>query len=184
MTTTNERRLEFEKIGIQSENRELKIKEIQLRRIIFFQLAILCLLGYLWSVDVRGMLPDWMELYSLAYKCSLIGSLGGVVYCLRAVYLNRCVKGRWNSDWNVWYYLRPIVSGIVGLVAFVFLNAGLLVLDAPSEGYSSPYGFLALSFIAGLNVDRFLVKLEEIAKASWGVRPSRASEESLENREK
>ncbi len=137
----------------------------------------------MWSFDLRGLLPGWFEQFSLAYRSALIGALGGVIYCLRAVYLNRSVKGKWNDDWNVWYFLRPLVSGLVGAVAFVFLNAGLLVLDAGAADNSSPYGFLALSFIAGLNVDRFLVKLEEVAKASWGVKPSRTSERSRKDQE-
>lgn len=123
-------------------------------------------------------MPDWAISFSLPYRCALIGALGGVIYCLRAIYLNRSVRGQWNDDWNVWYYLRPVVSLIVGAVAFVFLKAGLLVLDAGTTNENSPYGFLALSFIAGLNVDRFLIKLEEVAQASWGVKPSRTYEKS------
>ncbi len=105
-----------------------------------------------------------------------MGALGGIIYCLRGVYLDCGVSGRWDDNWNVWYYLRPIVSLLVGIVAYVFLKAGLLVLDAGTE--ESPYGFLAFSFIAGLNVDRFLIKLEELAQVSWGIKPSRASENS------
>jgi hypothetical protein len=67
---------------------------------------------------------------------------------------------------------------LVGSVAYIFLKAGLLVLDAGPTDEASPYGFLALSFIAGLNVDRFLIKLEEVAQVSWGVKPSRTSEVS------
>ena len=102
---------------------------------------------------------------------------------MRAVYLNRSVKGDWDNQWNVWYVLRPLVSGLVGGIAYVFLKAGLLVLDAGSPEQSSTYGFLALSFIAGLNVDRFLVKLEDVAQASWGVKPSRTSERSTKKGE-
>lgn len=145
--------------------------------------AWLSMLAVLWSFDLRDLLPLWFVNYRLVYQCFLIGSLGGTVYCLRAVYLNRSIKGNWNSNWNVWYILRPLVSGLVGAIAFIFLKAGLLVLDAGSSDQSSSYGFLALSFIAGLNVDRFLVKLEDVAQVSWGVKPSRTSEQSISKRE-
>lgn len=141
------------------------------------------MLAVLWSFELRELLPSWFVQYRLAYQCFIIGSLGGTVYCFRAVYLNRSVKGEWNNNWNVWYVLRPLVSGLVGAIAYVFLKAGLLVLDAGSPDQSSPYGFLALSFIAGLNVDRFLVKLEDVAQVSWGVKPSRSSERSTNKRE-
>lgn len=141
---------------------------------------LLCLVGvaWIWSIDVRGLLPDWLAPYSLGFRCSLIGAIGGIVYCLRAIYLNRSVKVQWDSNWNVWYYLRPIISFIVGGVSYVFLNAGLLVLDATQTSTQNVYGFLALSFIAGLNVDRFLVRIEGIAQSAWGIRPSRSSESS------
>tara|TARA_R110000824_G_scaffold336_7_gene2141 strand:- start:43842 stop:44267 length:426 start_codon:yes stop_codon:yes gene_type:complete len=128
-----------------------------------------------------GQLPDWLSPYALGYNCALVGGLGGVTYCLRAIYLNKCVKGQWSEEWHTWYYLRPLVSVLVGVAAYIFLNAGLLVLDAGETSQSSPYGFLALSFIAGLNVDRFLIKLEDLAQASWGIKPSRTSEFSSRN---
>ncbi len=147
-------------------------------RLVLYLIAWLPLIGWLWSVSVRGCLPSWLEPFSLAYQCTLMGALGGVVYCLRAIYLHRSVKKSWDPNWTAWYIIRPVVSSIVGLVAFIFLNAGLLVLDAQHTTSSNQYGFLALSFVVGLNVDRFLVKIEDIARTAWGIRPPRTSEES------
>jgi len=36
-------------------------------------------------------------------------------------------------------------------------------------------GFLALAFIAGLNVDKFITKIEDIAQATWGIEKSRTA---------
>lgn len=63
----------------------------------------------------------------------------------------------------------------------MFLSAGLLVLDAQLIDSTNAYGFLALSFIAGLNVDRFLVRIEQIAQSTWHIKPSRSSDESESN---
>lgn len=146
--------------------------------VVIYLIGWLPLIGWLWGLSVRGFLPSWLEPFSLAYQCALIGAVGGIVYCLRAVYLHRSVRNSWDPNWTTWYIIRPIVSSIVGLVAFIFLNAGLLVLDAEHKTSSNHYGFLALSFVAGLNVDRFLVKIEDIARTAWGIRPSRTSEKS------
>ena len=154
------------------------IKKESMKLVISYLLVWLIGVMSLWTIDVRGLTPEWLVPYSLGYKCALMGALGGVVYCLRAVYLNRSVKAKWNEDWHVWYYLRPVVSLVVGMVSCVFLNAGLLVLDASQVDAARASGFLGLSFIAGLNVDRFLVRLEDIAQSTWGIRPSRASEDS------
>jgi len=63
----------------------------------------------------------------------------------------------------------------------VFLKAGLLILEAGQQSDTTNYGFLALAFIAGLNVDKFLTKIEEIAESIWGIEKSRATQEKEYN---
>jgi hypothetical protein len=66
-------------------------------------------------------------------------------------------------------------------VSWLFLKAGLIVLESSQNPNSSNLGLYALAFIAGLNVDRFLGKLEEIAQSIWGIEKSRASKDSTNN---
>ena len=120
----------------------------------------------------------------LAMRCAFAGGYGGIVYCLRGIYLNASVHKNWDPVWLPWYILRPLVSFVLGGVSFLFIRAGLFVLQAAQVPDSSIVGFLALAFIAGLNVDRFLAKLEDVAQATWGIRPSRTSEPSKEPEKK
>jgi hypothetical protein len=113
-----------------------------------------------------------------------MGIIGGLMYCLRAVYLNRCVRKTWDKEWEVWYYLRPITSAISGFVSFVFLKAGLLILDVASKPDQISFGYLAIAFIAGYNVDNFMKKLEEVASSIWGIKKSRASQDTSAGSEK
>ena len=160
------------------------VKKDMSARIVFIYLIVwLISIGYIWSIEMMGLLPGWLSDSNLPLQCSLIGALGGVTYCLRAIYLNKSVRGQWNKQWVVWYYLRPFTSTIVGGVSYIFLKAGLLALDANAAEEPSPYGYLALAYIAGLNVDRFIIRIEEIAKSNWGIRPSRTSEDSSENKD-
>jgi hypothetical protein len=115
----------------------------------------------------------------LAVYCCMASTLGGVLYCLRAVYLNYCVKNQWDINWEAWYYIRPITSAICGVVAYIFLKGGLLILDAEQVEGSGHFGYLALAFLAGLNVDKFVEKVEEIGKSIFGIEKSRASKLSL-----
>ena len=107
--------------------------------------------------------------------CVLFGGLGGVTYCLRGVYLNACVRKQWDVDWLPWYLLRPIVSLVLGGVSYLFVKSGLLLLGATQDQAGSQLGIWAMSYIAGLNVDRFLAKIEDIGSTVWGVEPSRQS---------
>lgn len=107
--------------------------------------------------------------------CVLFGGLGGATYCLRGVYLNACVRKQWDIGWLPWYLLRPIVSLVLGGVSYLFVKAGLLLMGAGQDQANSLLGIWAVSFIAGLNVDRFLAKIEDLGSAAWGIEPSRQS---------
>jgi hypothetical protein len=127
-------------------------------------------------------LPDWALKARLVSVCAVVGGLGGCIYCLRGVYLNASVRKNWDKAWEVWYYIRPIVSHFCGAVSFVFLKAGLLLLGAKQSDNAGDLGFLALSFIAGLNVDKFISKLEDLAQATWGIEKSRTAK-GIENKD-
>ncbi|MBI5867237.1 MAG: hypothetical protein HZB43_02935 [candidate division Zixibacteria bacterium] len=122
-----------------------------------------------------GFLPQWWNDLGLMLPCALVGGVGGVVYCLRGVYLNASVRKAWDDEWQPWYYIRPVVSHLCGAVSFLFLRAGLLLLEAQPKMPATDLGFLALAFIAGLNVDKFITKIEDIAQATWGIERSRTA---------
>ncbi len=124
-----------------------------------------------------GTLPVWVTQNQLVFICCLSGGFGGIIYCLRGVYLNYSVRKQWDKIWYPWYIIRPFVSILTGGVSFLFLKAGLLVLESESNSNSSHLGFYALAFIAGLNVDKFISKIEDIAQATWGIEKSRTAKD-------
>ena len=119
-----------------------------------------------------------LENLRLVINCILLGGLGGVLYCFRSMYLNFCVKNNWEKKWIPWYIIRPIVSTICGGISFLFLKTGLLILEAQKESDSSNLGFYAFAIIAGMNVDNFIKKIEDIAETTWGISKSRTSKEN------
>ena len=122
-------------------------------------------------------MPSWWNAMGLILLCGLMGGLGGVVYCFRGIYLNASVRKAWDDSWQPWYYIRPLVSHLCGAISFVFLKAGLLLLEAEPKAQTTDLGFLALAFIAGLNVDKFITKIEDVAQATWGIEKSRTAKE-------
>ncbi|MFP3794736.1 hypothetical protein [Paraburkholderia sp. SIMBA_027] len=122
-----------------------------------------------------GTLPKNLEPIRIALACCCTGLIGGSLYCIRAVYLNKCVRKSWDADWHTWYFLRPIASFICGGASFLFLKAGLLVLESNTKENASEIGFYALAFVAGLNVDKFVAKIEGVAHAVWGIERSRSA---------
>jgi hypothetical protein len=137
-------------------------------------LAAITIAAYNLIMGTWGAFED----FRLLFSCILIGGIGGVLYCFRGIYLNYCVKDKWENKWLVWYLIRPVASLICGGVSYIFLKAGLLVLEAQKESDASNLGFYTLSFIAGMNVDNFISKIEDLADATWGIKKSRASRNS------
>ena len=143
--------------------------------IIIYLVLILIAIGILSILQYISTVPLWYSNNLLFIQSALMGALGGILYCLRGIYTNKCVKKRWDIDWTVWYYLRPLTSLISGFVSCFLLKAGLLVLDSSKEGLHTNFGFYIIAFIAGYNVDNFLKKIESIAKTTWGIEPSLTS---------
>lgn len=143
--------------------------------IILYLFALLSFSTYAIGAMSLGWLPEPYVPLRVPLMCGAIAYTGGCLYCFRAIYLNKCVKKNWDPDWHLWYFIRPVTSTIAGAISYLFLKAGLLVLESSTNAGSSEMGFFALAFIAGFNVDKFFAKIEEIAKAVWGIDKTRSS---------
>jgi hypothetical protein len=152
-----------------------------MKLISLYLIALLVSLTYLIVLNLFGQLiVIGHDALQVGVMCALIGGIGGCIYCLQAIYLNACVRKQWNKEWAPWYYIRPIVSIACGGVSYLFLRAGLLILESGTQSGSTDLGFYALAFIAGLNVDKFISKIEDIAQAVWGIEKSRATTDKLD----
>lgn len=143
-----------------------------------FLLVFAAGITFLLVLSLQTDLPTWLDAVRLPFRCILLGGLGGAVYCLRGIYLNASVHKQWDATWVPWYYIRPFVSLACGGISFLFLKAGLLLLESTQNADSTDLGFYALAFVAGLNVDKFITKIEDIAQATWGIEKSRTARDS------
>lgn len=146
-----------------------------MKRVVAFLLAFAGGAAVLLILIGLGEAPSWLQAAGLPVQCAVVGGLGGAAYCLRAVYIHRCLENDWSDQWLPWYFIRPVVSLIFGAASYIFLEAGLLILDASQGPEGNNFGYLAVAFIAGLNVDGVMQRLEDIAKSAWGIEPSRMS---------
>lgn len=146
-----------------------------MKRALVYLLLMLSICILLGLYCICGIFVFCNQTLQLAFYCGLCGGIGGITYCLRGIYLSACVHKKWDNIWLPWYAIRPIVSFICGVVSFLFLKAGLIALEAQQHN-SSNWVFYALAFIAGLNVDKFIEKIEDVAQVTWGIKKSRVSE--------
>lgn len=145
---------------------------------LIFMLIVYCSAGILLFFDLLTVPNKDLQ---VALFCGIWGGLGGITYCLRGIYLNACVSNQWSSTWIPWYVIRPIVSFICGIISWLFLKAGLVVLEAQQAGGSTNLAFYAFAVAAGLNVDKFIEKIEDIAQVTWGIKKSRTALREKDN---
>jgi len=155
-------------------------KEISVTIVTMYLILLALTIGYMFYLLTST--KTFQEEYKLILECICIGGYGGLLYCLRGIYLNYCVFKHWSNEWIPWYVIRPIVSLICGGVSFLFLKAGLLILEAKKETDASNLGFFALAFIAGMNVDKFISKIEDLAQATWGIEKSRTNKQKPDDK--
>ncbi len=139
------------------------------------------------AVSLGAVLLDYYSCITPQIKIVLgsvlFGGLGGCMYCLRGVYLNACVHKNWDTTWLPWYAIRPVVSLTLGGVSYLFVKSGLLLFGASQQADAGQLGIWAVAFLAGLNVDKFVAKIESIGQTVWGLEPSRQSKPKAEEQQ-
>lgn len=138
---------------------------------VYLLVLLVAMVGY-WYMTATNAAPSWVVSSKQVIGCVLVAVTGGVLYCLRAVYLNYSVKKQWDEVWVVWYLFRPFASGLMGYVTYLVISAGLVAVGSTSAEHPEKLLY-ALSFFAGLNVDGFLKKFEGQVSNSVKVKESR-----------
>ncbi|MDP8212127.1 MAG: hypothetical protein P9X22_02400 [Candidatus Zapsychrus exili] len=140
---------------------------------LLFLLVVILFLGLAIHINYITIKSETIK---ISVYCSLFGLLGGVSHCLRSVYLHTCVLKNWDLEWVYWYFIRPVISMIMGFMSMIFLKAGLLALSSDSlmmATSSKTVLYLAVAFLAGYNVQNFLKKIDAIGKATLGIEKKR-----------
>lgn len=138
----------------------------RLYRYLIFFLVVDFILGFL---VLYRVIDFQFKMIELGFYCFLFGNVGGITHCLRAIYLHFALRNNWDDKWSIWYFLRPLVSGICGMISMIFIKAGLLVFNGEVEIGDRMAAYLAVAFLAGYNVKNFLSKIEDVSKAAMGI---------------
>ncbi len=137
---------------------------------------LLFITALIWAyVATRTSTQAWITDNAFPIRMSICGGVGGAIYLLRAIYLRSCVHNDWDGGWLPWYLIRPWVSLLCGFVSYILLSAGLIILDSSRIEEAADYGFYVLALLVGLNVDRFLVRIEEVGQSVFGIEKSRTA---------
>ena len=75
-------------------------KKYLVRVVVYLVIWLFALSGCLFYLKF-GNCPDYFSHFETLLGCILIGGIGGNVYCLRAIYLQACVKQEWDEKMKI-----------------------------------------------------------------------------------
>jgi len=106
----------------------------------------------------------------------IAGVLGGCLYSLRGLTKHTSAND-YSASYDLSYYLRPISSGICGLMVFFLLLGGALTLNIGSTGaggmswltFAGRMPYIALSLLAGYGSQEFMLKMKDVADSIFAI---------------
>jgi hypothetical protein len=98
------------------------------------------------------------------WRYGLMGALGGLTIALWGLILHS-VGLDFDRSFVVWYWLKPVLGAIMGLVAVLTVLAGLFALEAKPE-LNSKMALYVLAFLAGFS-ERFFVRILDRVMTSF-----------------
>lgn len=115
-------------------------------------------------------------LVMLAVAAGIAGSFLHAAQSLSTFVGNKDFK----SSWVLWYYLRPLVGGILGMTVYFAFRAGLV----SGTNSVNPYGVVALGMLGGWFSKTTTDKLQEVFEILLKTDQDRKRKDKLESHER
>lgn len=135
---------------------------------------VLVLLSY-WQLGPLGGVGSWQKVYAKDPLGGLVplmipwaGALGGVAISLTGAAVH---TKDWDTTWNIWHFLRPVLGALSGTIGFIILVVVLRTaggLDEKAEvmpdDFLSRGLFLIIAFVTGFRDQMFLDLVAKVVK--------------------
>ena len=125
---------------------------------VYYACWLLLLVGIGCWVKFLGA-GDAASYFGIAYwRYVMMGALGGLTVAIWGLSIHS-VNLDFDRSFSVWYWLKPLLGGIMGLVAVITAQAGLLAIQGQGALPSSANGKMVLyilAFLAGFS-ERFFI---------------------------
>lgn len=107
----------------------------------------------------RSTLNNEQTFFLIAF---MAGVLGGAAHGLSSLMDFRGNRRLFRS-WTLWYFGQPILGGMMAVIFYIAVRAGLISSSADVNVFS-PFGIAAISALVGLFTDAATIKLAEVFK--------------------
>lgn len=106
------------------------------------------------------------------WRYPLMGALGGVTIVVWGL-IKHTVDLDFDPDYARWYFFKPILGAIMGLVAVLVILAGFVAVQGTLT-VSSPLSLYIVAFLAGFSERFFIRIIDRVTTALFGGEPAPA----------
>ncbi len=134
-------------------------------RIILLMLAVSIIGGISFIIKDFYRSVKYANLYTLSYSDYRIGNISAAEF--QKLVTVDIYMGRFNYTWVYWFFIQPILSSALGLIAFFIARSGLGVMQTGSTStditLQSLYMYAVFTFLAGFSSHKFIAWLDRLA---------------------
>jgi uncharacterized membrane protein len=116
-------------------------------------------IGWSWEDPSSYVNPKTFQ--SVIYALSA-GAIGSISYSLWSLVDHYCRAKDFDTIWNVWYYIAPVIGGTVGIATYAVIVGGLFVLGDETP-LTSHWSLFAFSYLTGFSTKKALRKLKTLS---------------------
>ena len=151
---------------ILSSSHTLSPKVVQEVQVIILMLAVSIVGGVAFMIKDFYRSIKYANLYTVAYDDYKSGHI--VLAEFQRLITVEIYTGRFNYTWIYWFFIQPILSSTLGIIAFFIARSGLGVLQGSSAvgadlSIQSMYLYAVFTFLAGFSSHKFIAWLDRLA---------------------
>ena len=147
-----------------------RVTEVAVVYLSIVSLVMLAALIYVWPASAStGPIADPLVILLAA----LAGGLGGAVYATFSM-IYHLGEGTAESSYVLWYFMRPVIGLVLGVIMFFVVRGGLLVVTV-SQVDLNLYGVVGISALAGISARHMMTKLRDALDSIFGAEEAKAT---------
>ena len=124
---------------------------------LYYGVCLLLLVGLSWWLKLSGACGDSACCFGSTYwRYMLMGALGGLTIAIWGL-IEHSANLDFDRAYAVWYWLKPLLGAVMGLVAVLAVMAGLFAVQGKQE-IQSEKALYIIAFLAGFS-ERFFVRI-------------------------
>ena len=141
-------------------------KVVQEVQVIILMLAVSIVGGVAFMIKDFYRSVKYANLYSVAYSDYRAGQMALPEF--QRLVTVEIYTGRFNYTWIYWFFIQPILSSALGVIAFFIARSGLGLLQGataigPDLSIQSMYLYAVFTFLAGFSSHKFIAWLDRLA---------------------